>query len=271
MIYIDKDLSKRLERTEMLENADVVETRSRVDPGSGACWAEIGGAYAMFDDVESPITQTFGLGMFQDVDAGVLEQIEQFFQERGARVAHEVSPMADQSILKLFADRKYRPVELTAVMFQELDPAAPPRTPINPDIQTRIISEDEADIWAGVAAAAWGAEDESLRGFMLDFGKVVARTAGGLPFIAELDGAAIASGGFAIYDDVCILSGAATIPEARRRGAQSALLTARLNYAAANGCRLAMMCAHPGSQSQKNAQKNGFLIAYTRIKWQLFT
>jgi hypothetical protein len=27
--------------------------------------------------------------------------------------------------------------------------------------------------------------------------------------------------------------------------------------------------ALPGSQSQKNAQKNGFDIAYTRTKWQL--
>jgi hypothetical protein len=30
-----------------------------------------------------------------------------------------------------------------------------------------------------------------------------------------------------------------------------------------------MMGALPGSQSQKNAEKNGFRIAYTRTKWQL--
>jgi hypothetical protein len=30
-----------------------------------------------------------------------------------------------------------------------------------------------------------------------------------------------------------------------------------------------MMCAQPGSQSQRNAEKHGFRIAYTRIKWQL--
>jgi hypothetical protein len=29
------------------------------------------------------------------------------------------------------------------------------------------------------------------------------------------------------------------------------------------------MGALPGSQSQRNAQKNGFNIAYTRTKWQL--
>jgi hypothetical protein len=30
-----------------------------------------------------------------------------------------------------------------------------------------------------------------------------------------------------------------------------------------------MMGAAPGSVSQRNAEKNGFRIAYTRTKWQL--
>jgi hypothetical protein len=29
-----------------------------------------------------------------------------------------------------------------------------------------------------------------------------------------------------------------------------------------------MMCAAPGSASQRNAERNGFRIAYTRVKWQ---
>jgi hypothetical protein len=30
-----------------------------------------------------------------------------------------------------------------------------------------------------------------------------------------------------------------------------------------------MMGAQPGSASQRNAERHGFRIAYTRIKWQL--
>jgi hypothetical protein len=104
---------------------------------------------------------------------------------------------------------------------------------------------------------------------MLAFGKIAARNKGGHPFIAELDGRPIAAGGFQIYDDICILAGASTVPEARRLGAQNALLSARLQYGIDRGCSLAIMCALPGSQSQKNAQRNGFNIAYTRTKWQL--
>jgi GNAT superfamily N-acetyltransferase len=68
---------------------------------------------------------------------------------------------------------------------------------------------------------------------------------------------------------VALLAGASTIPAARRQGAQLALLEARLRHAADEGCDLAMIGAQPGSASQRNAERHGFRIAYTRIKWSL--
>jgi hypothetical protein len=32
-----------------------------------------------------------------------------------------------------------------------------------------------------------------------------------------------------------------------------------------------MMCTQPGSASQRNGERQGFRIAYTRIKWRLST
>jgi predicted acetyltransferase len=72
-----------------------------------------------------------------------------------------------------------------------------------------------------------------------------------------------------VCDGVAVLVGASTVPEARRRGAQLALLGARLRYAADNGCDIAVMGAQPGSGSQRNAERQGFRVAYTRTKWQL--
>jgi GNAT superfamily N-acetyltransferase len=64
-----------------------------------------------------------------------------------------------------------------------------------------------------------------------------------------------------------LLAGASTVPAWRGRGAQGALLGARLRHAAALGCDVAMMGALPGSASQRNAERQGFRIAYTRMKW----
>jgi GNAT superfamily N-acetyltransferase len=65
------------------------------------------------------------------------------------------------------------------------------------------------------------------------------------------------------------LGGASTIPELRRRGLQSALLRERLRYAFDHGCDLAVIAAEAGSNSQRNAERKGFRIAYTRTKWRL--
>ena len=73
-----------------------------------------------------------------------------------------------------------------------------------------------------------------------------------------------------MHDGVALLGGAATVPELRRRGLQAALLEERLRYAFEHGCDLAMMVAEAGSNSQRNAERKGFRIAYTRTKWQLF-
>jgi hypothetical protein len=103
----------------------------------------------------------------------------------------------------------------------------------------------------------------------LDFGRIATQRPNGYAFLAELDGRAIASGAMSAWEGVALLAGASTLPEARKRGAQLALLESRLRWGAEQGCDIAMMCAAPGSASQRNAERHGFRIAYTRIKWRL--
>jgi GNAT superfamily N-acetyltransferase len=76
-------------------------------------------------------------------------------------------------------------------------------------------------------------------------------------------GALICRGGVALF------AGASTVPAARHQGAQRALFEARMRVARAHGCDIAMVCTAPGSASQRNAERQGFRIAYTRIKWRL--
>jgi GNAT superfamily N-acetyltransferase len=265
--YSDRALSQKLERAEARANVDFVVTRARVSPESGAAWIDVAGAYAMFDGVASPLTQTFGLGIFDPVGAKELDLLERFFTDRGAPVFHEVSPMADAGLMPLLNERGYHPVELSTVLFRTLTEETP--FAATRGVEPRLIDPSEGDLWARISAEAWAAEGEELGDFMRNFGRINIECSGSYPFIGELDGRPIATGMLFIYDDVAILAGASTLPKARRRGAQNALLDARLRFAREHGCTIAMMAALPGSQSQKNAQKNGFQIAYTRTKWQL--
>jgi hypothetical protein len=268
-IFSDAALARRLERAEAQSNADFVEARARLFPESGARWIEVAGAYAMYDGAASPLTQTFGLGMFAPVTGAEMDEIENFYREAEAPVFHEVSPLAGAELYALLGERGYRPVELTSVMFRPLAPEPDLAGARNPRIRVRMIEESERELWAQVAAKGWS-EQAELAGIVFELSLISAKRSNALSFMAELDGKPVATGAMSINDGVALLAGASTIPEARRRGAQLALLYSRLRYAAEQGCDIAMMCALPGSASQRNAERQGFRIAYTRIKWQLF-
>ncbi|MCW5983360.1 MAG: GNAT family N-acetyltransferase [Bryobacteraceae bacterium] len=263
-VFSDYALSRRLERTEGSAGAAWVESRARLFPDRGAEWIEVAGAYAMFDGPRSPLTQTFGLGMFQAAAPADLDAIEGFFRERGAPPYHEISPLADRSTMPLLARRGYQPVEFTSVMFLPL--ANRPAGETSARIRARVITEAEHDLWARTAAEGWS-EYPGAAEFMEEMGRVTAGAAGALPFLVRIDGEAVAAGVLFVHGGVGLLAGSSTIPRARKQGAQKALLAARLRHAAEAGCDLAMMCAEPGSASQRNAERQGFRIAYTRVKW----
>jgi GNAT superfamily N-acetyltransferase len=135
-------------------------------------------------------------------------------------------------------------------------------------VSVRQIAAHETQLWAETSAAGWS-EFVEFAPLILDLAQLSAARQGGGAFLAELDGQAIATGSLVLHEGVALLAGASTIPSARQQGAQAALLRSRLQFAAEQGCDLAMMCAAPGSASQRNAERQGFRIAYTRIKWAL--
>lgn len=267
MILADLDLSRRLERAEGQSSAEFVEARAALFPERGVRWIEVAGAHVMYDGPQSPITQTFGLGMSAPVTVAEMETIEQFYAEHGAPVFHEVSPLADAGLFALLNERRYQPIEFTNVMFRPLEPDLRLGRSVDDRVQVRLIRDDERALWAQTSAAGWS-EFTEYADQMLELAQVGAHRPGALSFLAELDGQAIATGALNVVNGVALLAGASTIPQGRKHGAQLALLEARLRHAAAHDCDIAMICAQPGSASQRNAERQGFRIAYTRIKWK---
>ena len=263
-VFADLELSRRLERAEGTNNSRFVDARARIDPDRGATWIEVAGARAMFDGPASPMTQTFGLGLFQPATAADLDVIEAFYAERASPVFHEVSPLADAGLPALLSERGYRPLEYSSVLYRSTGPVAQALGPAG--VTVRLIEKGEEDVYARISAAGWS--EFGVGDLILELGRVNALVDGLRLFLAELDGEPIAAGALSIVDDIAHLAGASTIPSGRKRGAQLALLDHRLRDGAKHGCTVALMAALPGSSSQRNAERNGFRIAYTRTKWQ---
>jgi hypothetical protein len=149
MVFADLDLSRRLERAEGKACIEFAEARCRLHPDSGATWIECAGAYAVFNGVDSPVTQSFGLGLSEQLTPVSLDKIESFFLDRGAGVVHEVSPLAGMETIDLLCTRVYRPIELSSVMQRSVD------RPVKKDygaVTVRVAAVEDAALWASVSA-----------------------------------------------------------------------------------------------------------------------
>ncbi len=267
--FADLSLARRLERAEGSSCAGFVETRREIEPRSGAAVFRQAGALAMFDGPESPLTQTFGLGVFDPVGDSDLDAIEAFYRERSTPVQLEVCPLAGVELTARLVGRGYAPIEMSSVLYRDLTARIEIEGSRDEALRVRAADHDEANLWAETAARGWSEFGDCLE--LLRFAATVnTRREGAHSFLVEIDGEAIAAGAlFLDADGTILLAGASTVPSFRRRGAQRALLEHRLEFARERGSDLVMMVAEPGSTSQRNAERNGFRIAYTRTKWRL--
>ena len=266
MIFANRELAQRLERAEGFACVQFAAARKKVFPECDSAWMRCAGADVVFDGVDAPTTQTFGLGMFEEATAESLEEIEGFFTERGTATMHEVCPLAGAATLDLAVC-----AGLSAVRDQQCavsDGREAGRARASGRFRVRVIGADEAERWSRVSARGWTHEHPELKEFMEQMGALMVAREQSPCFLAELDGVAGAAGGLCLHEGVALFAGAATVPEMRRRGLQGALLEARMRYAHEHGCDLAMMVTEAGSESQRNAERQGFRVAYTRMKWK---
>lgn len=265
-MLMDGELARRIERTEAGIGKSFVELRQRITPAVGAAWREFGGTHAFFDGKTSPMSQTFGLGMFGPVLPETLDAIEAFFRERGADTMHEVSPLAGVETFALLSDRGYRPIELTTALVQPLAEIAEP-APVD-GLSVRVIEPSEHAAWVETSVRGWSTEPD-VAAVIRELSTVAVQNETMLHFVVERAGAPIATGSLGMHEGMALLAGASTVLEGRGFGAQGFLLATRLAEARRRGCDVALMFATPGSTSQRNAERRGFRVAYTRTKWRL--
>lgn len=227
----------------------------------------IGGGSATCCGADSPFTKVAGLGFAAAPTDAELSAIEAAFSERGAPVHVELSTLAPPELGERLTARGYRLVGIENVLGLAL-PAAP-----GPDVPADLVVEPAADpgAWLDVAARASIAADDEGVASHESFALGAIRTAcaqllaaGSSPYLATLAGSPAGAGSIRTAGRIAQLTGAATLPEHRRRGVQRALLGARLAAAHASGCEVAIVTTAPGSLSQRNVQRAGFSLLYAR-------
>ncbi len=267
-MFCDTALAARIECAEvqLITQWNDATRRRRGDPAGFAI--PIAGGVASYAEPESPINKVAGLGFAGLPDLADLDTVERAFADRSAPVNVEVASLADPALLELLAGRGYRLLSVENVLGRALgglvDRLAPPGIEVHPS------GEEEFAAWMDVVVEASLRPDTQGVPWHEEFPREILENAErdtfGLVqrYLATLDGVPAGGGSMRITDGIAQLTGAATAPAFRRRGIQSALLTARLAEATTAGCDVAVITVQPGSKSQQNAQRRGFDLLYTR-------
>jgi hypothetical protein len=257
-------LARRLEACDAWGNARSVSALAGLYPDVGAATMPVAGGYAMYAGPDSPLTQAIGLGMDGPAAATEVDRLEEFYRTRDTPVHVEMCPLADQTLHALLAERGYRVEERSCVLARPLS-AGEPDGPIASGVQVRIPLREESELWVRTVAAGMTG-DGPVPEPVLAFFSTVTRMPGVTCFLGTLDGQPAGGGVLGISDGVAALFGGGTRPPFRNRGVQSALVRARLAFAAAQGCDIAMVITEPGGVSQRNMERQGFRVLYTRSK-----
>jgi ribosomal protein S18 acetylase RimI-like enzyme len=268
-LFCDTVFAQRIERAENELIVAVAEAaRARRADGTGFA-IPIAGGTAVLAEVDSPLNKVVGLGFDGLPSAGALDEIESAYAAGGVPTQIELAHLVDPDIAAALTDRGYRLESFEDVLGRALDCTCEFDAPVG--IEVRRSGDDEFEQWLAVVVDASAHPDTQGVPWREEFPREVyeraqrdSAAAGIVRYIALRDGAIAGGAELRISNGIAQFAGAATAPEHRRRGVQSALLAARLTDAVSAGCDVAVITTQPGSKSEQNAHRQGFELLYTR-------
>jgi GNAT superfamily N-acetyltransferase len=261
-ILTDLALARRLEEAEAFAAEAYVRALARRQPGADIVVEEVAGGRAVFAGAGSPLTETKAIGLHGPVSDADLDRMEAIFFSRGEPSRVIVCPQADPSLVEGLACRGYRLFRFENILALPLsrdDPEPPPTS----GIEVRPVGPDQANLYARVVAPNFVGSDESIDEAIEMMASMVGMEHAS-SLLAFIDGEAVGGGAVLIHEGLALLAGAGTLPPYRNRGVHAALHHARLALARRAGCDLAAQGAEPGSTSQRNAERRGLRVVYTR-------
>jgi GNAT superfamily N-acetyltransferase len=269
-LFCDTALAGRIERVEVQLIARASEAAGRRRADGASFVIPIAGGVASFAEEDSPFNKVAGLGFGGTPGPAALDQIERAFAARGAPVQIELANLADPAIATLMTGRGYWLVSFENVLGLALTGEPGRVTPAG--IEVRPSGDDELETWLEVVVDAdlhpdtqgVPSHEEFPRDVLIEAERDLVTAAGVVRYAAWRDGVIAGGASFHTAEGIAQFTGAATAPAHRRRGVQTALLSARLADAAAAGCDIAVVTTQPGSKSQQNVQRRGFDLLYTR-------
>ena len=264
MHFVDKAFARRLESVEEMPQVMYARMFQKTRPDIGADEEEICGGHMIFAGLGSPIGRATGASLDRSFTKDDIDRIEQFYRAHNAPSQVDLCPLHEPAVFEMFKERGYAIAELNNVLYRKLDVEEKfPSAPAGCEIRRSLL--EEAETAGAIVESAFFPDGapEAYRGLIAPFYQMERA----LAFVASVNGQLVACGtGLVIPEHkVFALCGAGTLATFRGRGLQTALLRARMAAAVAAGCEYAAVVTQGGTTSQRNAERLGFRVAYSKV------
>jgi GNAT superfamily N-acetyltransferase len=260
-VDVNLELVGRLETTSARASLDLIAAIRVLDPASAADGREFHDGALIAMGPGRYVNRAIGLTT-AELSTEDVDELEQFFAERGLPSTVELSSWAPPSTVKELAGRNYGPAwfrSVFAMMPNDSVATSPAEVRVVP------VRAAEAALWLEVFARGFGAEHGELRVANDEIGEAGRIAPNAHTFLAYMGDEAVGCGSLQIVDGIAWLGGAATVPAFRQRGVQAALVAHRLRLADVLGCELAAVTALSNGPSARNIVRLGFQHTHTQL------
>lgn len=229
-------------------------------PHVGIEMREVAGGMVAFAGVGSPLSEATAVGIEAFVTPADVDFITMFYRERGCVPRVTLGPLSDPHLGSHLARAGYVPVDFRNMLVAEVAHLQGERDP-------RILEANDPEAWGEASARAFADGDEPSEGMRMT--GVFMAASGATALYASEAGEIVATGCLAVErSGIAALFAASTLPHARRKGWQRALIRDRIARAKEAGMRYARVEATPLGESERNFRKLGFVPLYARVLFE---
>ncbi len=253
------ELAKIIEKASAEDDAAYVLAMKKLSNNDEWGYLEFPGGVACYVG-NSPYTGVHGFGTSEEEHTEeLLVKIEEFYKSKGCSVILSVPSVASYNVFKLLFDKGYGTLGCRNTYIYDS------REKIGKESKHPIDEASEGnglDNWLqvvseGFAGKALEEADDISKGQSIKEGNSF--------FLAKVNDEYAAASALYTNGEVARLGGMGTLVDFRGKGLQTEMIRHRVNHALEKRCKYIFSDTQPGNNSQRNLERNGFKLAYTRI------
>ena len=200
----------------------------------------------------------------KDGDEKFVSDIIDYYHGREIPVRFELTPsQTSPALLTYLSEAVFYQTDFQTTLYAGLSYEIKPN---NPQITLRRLKRNEFELFAEIYVKGFQMP-EFLKDGIAENNEILYDNDNWNFFLASINEEPAGIGVLFNENGIATLAAAATVPDLRNNGVQTALIQERLNLAKLLNCTLVVGQAKFASVSQNNMERAGMKVAYTRAIW----